>query len=56
MEELADLGLSGPNSKVKRLKLVAHYHLWSNALSTIQMGLSILNISKEKVLEVLNNE
>ncbi len=52
--DLLDLGLTGPNSSIKRNKVEGHFHLGFGNTKTLLKRINSMNISKQQLREFLN--
>ncbi len=55
-DDLFDLGLSGPGSKEKRMRLVNKYHIPYTSSKSVEDALLMLCISKEQIIKDIQND
>lgn len=55
-EDMYSLGLVGPDSKMKKMKLVDHFHLPSTTLKAMKDMLNCLRITPQEIKEILSDE
>lgn len=55
-EDMFSLGLVGYDSKLKKLKLVKHYHLPSTTLKAMKDMFNCLRVTPQEIKEILSDE
>lgn len=55
-DDFYDLGLEGPGSKAKRMKLVERYHIPYTSSKNVEEALLMLCVSREQILEIIKDD